>query len=436
MTILIAIIGAIMAFFTVVLVHECGHFFVARWVGIRVLRFSIGFGKSIFTYRAKSGIDYAIGILPLGGYVKMDEIAYQEKSLWARMCVVIAGPIANFILAFLVFSAVFSIGITQMKPIVGEVAAQSIAAKSHLQSGDRIVQINGWKTANWQRVVMFFVMHIGENKSFPMTVLPKNTEKPVVKYINLHQWQFDPMKPNLLSSIGITPYFPAIPPVISEILPHSPASHSALKAGDRIIALNQFQVRSWQALVTWIEQHPSQRIVVTVSRSGRVVSMPVAVGEKDKRGFLGLVPAQMVVSPSLQITERYPWYLSAKPAFEETATWVIFHLVVIKQLLLGRISLKTLGGPISIFQTAGSASLAGWLAYLQFIGLISVIIGVLNLLPIPALDGGHFIFFAIEAIIRRPVPENVQIMIINVGVILLVTLMFFATVNDVSRLLH
>lgn len=436
MTIMIAIIGAIMAFFTVVLVHECGHFFVARWVGIRVLRFSIGFGKSIFTYRAKSGIEYAIGVLPLGGYVKMDEVSYQKKSLWARMCVVIAGPIANFILAFVVFSVVFSIGITQMKPIVGEVSAQSIAAQSHLQSGDRILQIDDWKTANWQRVVMFFVMHIGENKSFPMTVLPKNTEKTVIKYMNLHQWHFDPMKPNLLSSIGITPYFPAIPPVISQILPDSPASHSALKIGDRIIALNQFQVRSWQALVKWIEQHPNRAIVVTISRSGQIVSVPVTVGEKDKMGFLGLVPAPIVVPSSLQTTERYPWYLSAKPAFAETVNWVIFHLVVIKQLLQGRISLKTLGGPISIFQTAGSASLAGWLAYLQFIGLISVIIGVLNLMPIPALDGGHFIFFAIEAVIRRPVPESVQIVIINCGVILLLALMFFATFNDVSRLLH
>ena len=451
MSAFIAIVGAIFAFFIVVVVHEYGHFIVARLVGIKVLRFSIGFGKPIFKYRAKSGVEYVIGFLPLGGYVKMQDASgapdaslsqlgssgdpFESKPLWARMAVVLAGPIANLILATVVFAIVFMLGVTQLKPIIGDVTPQSIASKAALQSGDQIMQMGNWKTNDWQRVIMFLITHIGDPKDISIRVLPHNAKTPITRTINLTHWQFDPLKPDLLSSLGVAPYFPKIPPVVSTVLADSPASKSDLRANDIIVSINQVAVSSWQDFVKWVEKHPDQTATLTVKRDNTLKQISVHIGEKNKMGFLGIHPKSIKIPENLKFKEQYPWYLTGGPSLQLTEQWMVFHLVVIKQMVMGRISMKTLGGPVSIFQTAGSASLEGLIAYLQFIALISVVLGVLNLLPIPALDGGYFMFFVIEAVIRRPLPARIQILLINVGVILLLTMMVYATINDVTRLL-
>jgi len=453
MSSLIAIIGAILAFFIIVVVHEYGHFVVARWVGVKVLRFAIGFGKPIFKHRAKSGVEFVIGWLPLGGYVKMQDAfsqsdnlpgssgdAFESKSLWARMAVVLAGPITNLILATFLFAIVYSIGITQMKPIIGEVMPHSIAAKAALKPGDQIIQMGRSKTNDWQRIVMFLITHIGDQRNLSMMVLPKNSQTPSPRTINLQHWQFNPLQPDLLSSIGLTTYFPKIPPVVSVIMPDSPAAKTDLRPNDFLLSINKQLVDSWQGLVAWVEKHPNQSTTLTVRRNGNLKNIPVMIGEKHEAGrvigFLGIQPKPIKIPDDLKFKQQYPWYLSGEPALIETAQWMSFHLIVIKQMLMGRISLKALGGPISVFQTAGSASLAGLTAYLEFIAIISVVLGVLNLLPIPALDGGHFFFFIIEAVIRRPIPTRVQVMLINMGVIFLVTIMVYATLNDFTRLLQ
>ncbi|OGT43756.1 MAG: RIP metalloprotease RseP [Gammaproteobacteria bacterium RIFCSPHIGHO2_12_FULL_40_19] len=448
---LIALIGSIFAFFIVVVIHEYGHFIVARFVGIKVLRFSIGFGKPIFKYRAKSGVEYVVGFLPFGGYVKMQDAMsaqdpsqshlgsagdpFESKSLLARMAVVLAGPIANLILATVIFAIVFMIGITQIKPIIGDVKPDSIASKAGLQSGDQIIQMGRWKTNDWQHVVMFLITHMGDKQEIPIVLLPRNTQTPITRTIHLQHWQFDPLKPDLLSSLGFTPYVPNIPPIIASILPDSPASKSDLRENDHILEINHSPVLSWQALVKWVEKHPNQSAIVTIRRNNILKRIPIQIGEKDKMGFLGIHPKSIKIPESMQIKEQYPWYLTGKPSVKLTEQWVIFHLVVIKQMLLGRISLKTLGGPVSIFQTAGMASLEGLTTYLQFIALISVVLGVLNLLPIPALDGGHFMFFVIEGVMRKSIPMRIQVLLINIGIILLLTMMVYATVNDLTRLL-
>lgn len=452
MSLLIAIVGAILAFFIVVVVHEYGHFLVARLVGIKVLRFAIGFGKPIFKHRAKSGVEYVIGFLPFGGYVKMQDIwseqdptqshlgssgvPFESKSLWARMAVVLAGPIANLILASVIFAIVFTIGVTHLKPIVGDVTKNSIASKAAFQSGDQIIQMGGMKTNHWQHVVMFLITHIGDQQDIPILVLPHNAEAPIKRMINIQHWQFDPLKPDVLSSFGISPFFPKIPPVIASILPNSPASKSDLRPNDRIVSINALPMTSWQAVVKWVEKHPNQAIIVTVQRQHELKKIPVQIGQKNKMGFLGVYPESIKIPENLQTKEQYPWYLTAGPSLKQTEQWMVFHLIVIKQMLLGRISLKTLGGPVSIFQSAGTASLEGLTAYLQFIALISVVLGILNLLPIPALDGGHFMFFVIEGVVRKPLPLRVQALLINIGIILLLTMMVYATVNDLTRLIE
>ena len=447
MSSLIAIFGAIFAFFIVVVVHEFGHFIVARWVGIKVIRFAIGFGKPILTYRGKSGVEYAIGYLPLGGYVKMQDAfsepeenvgssgtAYESKSVLARMAVVLAGPIANFILAWLIFCVVFCIGVSHIKPIVGAVSVNSVAEKAGLRSGDQIVKIQTWSVQNWQQVVMSFIENVGDRQDVSMTVMRGNPAEPIAVQLDLQHWQFDPMKPDLLASVGLTPFFPRIPPVVAWVVPHSPAEKGGLLAGDVITAVDQQPITDWQTFVKWIEKHPSQTVLVHLQRNGVAKTLSVVTGEKNQMGFLGVQSQPLAIPDSLKSTERYPWYATPTIALTEIARWGHFQLVVLKQMITGHISPKAMGGPVSIFQTAGAASLQGLVVYLQFIALISVVLGVLNLLPIPGLDGGHFVFCLIEGLTGKPLPLRVQIMLINMGMLMLILLMLYATTNDIARL--
>lgn len=447
MSSLISIMGAIFAFFIVVVVHEFGHFIVARWVGIKVIRFAIGFGKPILKYRGKSGVEYAIGYLPLGGYVKMQDtfsaseenvgsagVSYESKSVLARMAVVLAGPIANFMLAWIIFCIVFCIGVSHVKPIVGAVSPNSVANQAGLKSGDRIVTVKTWPIQSWQQVAMSFIENVGNPKAVPVTVMRGDSVKPIVVQLDLQHWRFDPMRPDLLDSLGLTPFFPPIPPVIAFVVPHSPAEKGGLMPKDVITAVNQSPISDWQTFVKLIEKYPNQPVTIHIERHGVAKTISLVVGEKNRMGFLGVQSSPIHIPKSLKSMERYAWYATPVVALTEIARWTSFQLIVLKQMIMGRISSKAMGGPVSIFQTAGEASLQGLVAYLQFIALISVVLGVLNLLPIPGLDGGHFVFCLIEGVIGRPLPVRVQIMLINMGVLMLILLMLYATTNDIVRL--
>lgn len=454
MSTFIAIFGAIFAFFVVVVMHEYGHFIVARWIGIKVLRFSIGFGKPLFSHRAKSGVEYVIGYLPLGGYVKMQDAfsqentaennmgstgtAFEKKSVLARIAVVIAGPFANLILAAFLFFIVNIIGVTNLKPIIGTVLPNSIAARAQLKSRDHITQINHWKIQSWQDVAIALLENRGEKAAAAITVLSQKTQQLSTHFVDLQNWQFDPVKPDLLTSFGVTPLLPPIPPIIAAIIPNAPAAKSALQVEDRIVSINHQPIATWEMGVNRIERHPNQTVRMTIQRGSQLKILSVQLGERQLNGktvgFLGVEPKWQKIPGNLQIHTQYSWYAAGLPALETVAHWVVFHLIVVKQLVLGKMSLKSLSGPVAIFQTAGSASLAGLTNYLQFIALISIVLGVLNLMPIPALDGGHLLFCLIEGVIRRPIPLRLQLLLINLGMILLISLMVYATSNDLIRL--
>lgn len=346
MSLFLAIVGAIFAFFIVVLIHEAGHFMVARWLKIRVFRFSVGFGKPIFRYVGKDDIEYVIGILPLGGYVKMDD---NYPSPFARILVALAGPVANFILAVVVFAITFSIGISTLKPIIASVSPHSIAARAGIKPGDQIVRMDDAPAYGWPAVVMGLVTHMGDSDPLTAQVMRNHGRTLKTVFLDMRQWSFDPIKPNLLQSFGVKP---------------------------------------------------------------------------------------RITKPPALHREQYPFYRAWVPAIDETKKWTVFQWIVLKKVVMGQISLKTLGGPVSIFHTAGSATLAGLTAYLQFIALISVTLGFFNLLPIPALDGGHFLISLIEIVTQKPVSMRVQILLINIGITFLFLLMFYATTNDVLRLFH
>lgn len=452
MSTLISILAAVFAFFIIVLIHECGHFFVARWLNVKVHQFSIGFGKALYSRTAKSGVTYAIRLLPLGGYVQMADSnvnppqdipgsagePLDKKPLWARFLVVIAGPFVNIVLAILLIWFLYVIGLTQVKPVVGQVTPQSIAAKALLKPNDQIVSVGKWETHNWQQVLMTLLMHLGDQKPLPLVVTQPDDKQPEVKMLELNSWQFNPQQPALLQSLGITPKRPKVPPVIAQVITGSAAYHH-LQAGDKILAINDKKIMNWYQFVQIIQNKPNQDVRITFQRSDKIQSATIKVGAhrvgQKKFGYLGVSPKIPQIPLDLRNNVKHSVLGAWRPAFMEIWRLTYFHYVILKQMIKGDISLKVLGGPISIFQSAGYASKAGIKPYLGFLALISLVIGVLNLLPIPGLDGGHLLFYLIELVTRKPPPPKIQYAITVLGFGFLIFVMVYATMNDLLRLL-
>lgn len=450
MDIAISIIGAILVIFVVILIHELGHFAVAKWSGVTVERFSIGFGRPIWLHRAKSGTEYALGILPFGGYVKMlgegdtdvpladASGAYNRKSVWTRMAIVLAGPFMNFLLAVFMFWIIFMLGITTIKPVVGQVIPNSVAATAGMKSGDAIVKVGRIHTRSWQRIVMSLIGHVGSHRDLSMTVQPPQSEQLKTLQLDLRQWQLDPVKPDFLTSLGIKPFRPDYPAIIAKVFPKSAAARAGMRVGDHIVAFDGQPVKDMMALVERVKSQPGRKATVTVVRNGKRLVLSAVVGKREVEGkqigFLGFLAKPPKWPKGMVERMQYSPIGAFGVASREVATLTWFHVIVLRKMFVGDISVRTLGGPITIFHSAGKASHGGWRVYLGFIAFISIALGFINLLPIPGLDGGHFVFYVIEAVTRRPVPERIQSWAIKIGIVLLIMLMIFATMNDVLRL--
>ena len=447
------IIAAIAAILGVILLHELGHFLVARAVGVKVLKFSIGFGKSLWSYRSKkTDTEYVLAILPLGGYVKMlgeegDQTltptersqAFSLKPVWARFCIAAAGPVVNFLLAIILFWAIFIQGVTHIRPVIGKVVSGSIAEKAGVPADVQIIQIDHLHTPNWQRVMMAIIARAGDHGY--MRLLAKSSDGVTKAYeLNLRHWQYDARNPDFIKSLGITPFVPAFPAVIDEVMADSPAAKAGLRTGDRITALDGVSIQNWLDMVKWIQARPGQTVMLSVRRDHRLRQLRLTIDQQHRSdqtvvGYLGAAvkppkwPVNMLQKEDLNL-------LTASGYAVEQA-WMLtkFNLIVFGKMLVGKISLSSLGGPITVFQTAGKASQSGWSVYFGFIALISLTLGFINLLPIPGLDGGHLLFYIIEAAARRPVPERYQMISLRIGMVLLVLLMLQATYNDILRFL-
>ncbi len=452
MSLLISILAAIFAIFIVVLIHEMGHFMVARWNGVKVLKFSIGFGKALWSYRSKkSGAEYVIGMLPLGGYVRMlgeeDDVvdsselehAYSRKSVWARIAIVLAGPVINFLLALLIFWAIFLSGVTHVRPVIGKVTAGSIAAQGGLHPGDEVKRVNGMVTYSWQRVVMALISRIGDKGDLKMTVLPRGSDVVQVKRLPLKNWQFDSRKPDLLGSLGFSPYIPPIPPVVAKVLPNSPAAKAGIKPGDRVVSIDGKRVNDWIPLIKQIAKKPGATITLAVIRDGKSEQLKLRVGRHKVRGkiqgYLGVYSVPPNWPKGMIQTIQFNVFSAWVSAVTQVWTVIKFNSIAFYKIVVGKISLRALGGPITIFKTAGQASQGGWLVYFGFMAFISATLGFINILPIPGLDGGHFLFHIIEVIIRRPLSDRTQSWAIRIGLFALISIMVLATLNDLWRLL-
>ncbi|ANU37234.1 sigma E protease regulator RseP [Vibrio scophthalmi] len=441
----------IVALGILVTVHEFGHFWVARRCGVKVERFSIGFGKSIWNKIGKDGTEYTIAMIPLGGYVKMldgrvDELtedtksfAFDLKPLWKRTAIVAAGPVFNFLFAIFAYWLVFLIGVPAVKPVIGQVTPYSIAAQGGLESGMELKTISGVKTADWESVNMGLVSHIGDER-LTLTVAPANDlglEQQLT--LDISQWQFDPEKESAMSSLGFKPYTPEISLKLQTISPDGAGAVAGLQVGDTLTALNGEQIANWQQVVDAIRSNANQALELTVLRQGELIALTIVPDSRELKdgeriGFAGIAPEVAEWPQNYRFDLQFGVFESIGKAIDKTDQVIDLTISMLKKLIVGDVGLNNLSGPISIAKGAGATADYGLVYFLGFLALISVNLGIINLVPLPMLDGGHLLFFAIEAVIRRPVPEKVQEMGYRLGGAIIFTLMAVAIFNDFARL--
>ncbi|TMX32835.1 zinc metallopeptidase RseP [Vibrio rotiferianus] len=445
------LVSFIVALGILVAVHEFGHFWVARRCGVKVEKFSIGFGKSIWSKVGKDGTEYSISMIPLGGYVKMvdsriDDIpehekhlAFDQKPLWKRTSIVAAGPIFNFLFAIVAYWLVFLIGVPAVKPVIGEVTPNSIVAQAGIESGMELKSISGIKTPDWESVNMGLISHIGDD-SVTMTLSSANeVGSEVTRTLDIRDWNFDPETQSTMQSLGFKPYTPEIFTELAQVSEGGAAEKAGLQADDKIIAINGNKISKWEEVVEAIRSHPETPMELTVLRQGEEQSFTLTPGRRELAnkqlvGFAGIAPKVAEWPESYRFELQFGVFESIGKAIDKTGQVIGLTISMLKKLIVGDVGLNNLSGPISIAKGAGATADYGLVYFLGFLALISVNLGIINLVPLPMLDGGHLLFFAIEAVIRRPVPEKVQEMGYKIGGAIIFSLMALALFNDFTRL--
>jgi regulator of sigma E protease len=445
---LLAFIAAISV---LVAVHEFGHFWVARKLGVKVLRFSIGFGKPL--WRRNFGADnteFVVAALPLGGYVKMlDEReapvadherprAFNQKPLWVRSSVILAGPLFNFLFAVAAFWLMFISGVPGMKPVIGEVESASIAAQGGFQEGDEILSIDGKKTATWDDATMFLLDAALARRS-SLVEVKDVASRLQERHIDFSQAPDALAKGGLLKNLGLSVWRPKVPAIIELVLPDKPAERAGMKPGDKVIAVDGEPVEFWHEWVAYVRAHAGQEITVRVVREGELVDLqlvPEPVEEAGKVvGKIGAAVQQPKnLRNDLRVTVRYSVVDAVGRAVAKTWETSALTVRTLWGMLAGRASVENISGPLSIAQYAGYSASAGLASFLKFLAIVSVSLGVLNLLPVPILDGGHLLYNIIEWVQGRPLSEYAQQIGQQLGIVLLLLLMTIAFYNDLSRL--
>lgn len=445
----------IVALGILVTIHEFGHFWVARYCNVKVERFSIGFGKSLWQRVGQDGTQYSIGMIPLGGYVKMldsrvDDIAENEqhfafdrKSVLQRAAIVVAGPVFNFIFAIAVYWIVFLIGTPVVKPIIGVVTPHSIVAQAGIEPGMELKAVAGVETTDWEAVNMALVSHLGEKQIALTLAMPSKVEQnraqTVIKTLDLQDWNLDINNDSIIESLGFVPYSPAASTTLRYVGVGSAAERAGVKVGDRIIGVDQQSIVEWQQLVDMIQQRPGQTFPLQIERDGQQFTLNITpdVSQLENGDKIGLIG----VSPKIDDwPENYRFNLQFGPidslvkAINKTGQVVSLTISMLKKLVVGIIGLDSLSGPISIAKGAGATADYGLVYFLSFLSLISINLGIINLVPLPMLDGGHLLFLTIEAVIGRPVSEKVQEVGYRIGSVIIFSLMALAIFNDFARL--
>ena len=455
------LLSFILAISILVVIHEFGHFWVARRCGVKVLRFSVGFGKPLWSYTDKLGTEFSIAPIPLGGYVKMlderegevkpEELAqaFNQKNVWQRIAIASAGPVANFIFAIFAYWSIYMLGTSGLVPVIGKIENNSPAYEQGILAGDKILAIGDTAVDSFQEVSWQLISYIGETTLIPLTLEGKNQIQRQVS-IPIENWLTEQETPDPMKGLGISPRLLPIEAIVGEVIEGQAADKSGLKKGDKVISLivngNTEVINDWRDWVALVRQYPEQPMDLFVERSEsgelKQITLQLIPGVKKtdagkKIGFVGagLDPIAVPEVPSDWITKTQLGPIdSLVQATIKTQQLINFTLESLWKMILGDLSVKNLSGPITIAKVADSSVSSGLIAFIGFLALLSVSLGVLNLLPIPMLDGGHILFYGIEAIRGKPLSERIQLMALQLGMAMLMSLMVIAFYNDISRL--
>ena len=456
----ISVLALIVTLGILVTIHEFGHYWVARRCGVKVLRFSVGFGRAIKTWKGKDGVEFVIAPIPLGGYVKMlgqedtkvalpDDVSnferhlsFSSKSPLQKALIAVAGPAANFLLAIFVFWVLnLSYGESGIAPVISGVEDESPALLVGLKEGDEILAVDGKMTLTWQQVNLHMLSRLGETGDLRLTIRTiSNTTADV--NLPIQAWMADELEPNPISSLGILQF--SVPPVIGGVIDAGPADEGGLRAGDTVVSVSGREVGNWSSWVKEIRANPELELEVIVQRDDNQISLslvPEANYEDGAPAFgtIGAFAQQAslseLVPTEMQRNIAFGPISAIMPALQETWDKSLFVLGAIKKMVIGLISVKNINGPITIAQVAGETAAYGLEIYLGFLALLSISLGVMNLLPIPVLDGGQILFCFIEAVIRRPVPEKIQAWGLQLGLFIISSIMVLAIYNDFNRFL-
>ena len=452
MEILFTIFSFVMLISIIVGIHELGHFLVARYFSIHVLKFKIGFGKEIFSITDKRNCSYSFGVLPLGGYVQMlgennpiqgsgeglsDKKSYLDATPGERAAVTLAGPMANFFLAAIVYFFLALVGTMQLSSFIGNVLENSSADVAGLSAGDQIIEIDGEKVQVFNDLNLILSKRIGDTGNINIKFIRDGFQSST--QIGIDDWlsESDQKTPTL--DLGIQPF---LPPLVGKLQEDGPASVYGLKEGDLIKEVNGIKIATWQDLSNNLSLLPDELIEIQILRSGESINILLESssfidGDGIKKGRIGIMASNKLSDwPEKYTYEKKEGFFKALwVGVEETYKYTILIIYSIGKMISGSISADNLGGPIQISVLAGSAAKAGYITFLSMVALLSINLGLLNLLPIPILDGGQLVMIAIEKIKGSPVSEMALEYSMRIGIILVVSLMVFAFANDIARLI-
>jgi regulator of sigma E protease len=451
-SLLFTIVSFVVALAILIAVHELGHFWVARRLGVKVLRFSLGFGQPLWKrVSPKDGTEYVVAAIPLGGYVKMlDEreapvppeqlpLAFNRQPLWRRSAIVVAGPLFNFLFAILAYWLVLVSGDVGLRPLIGEVEPESVAERAGFRPGDEILAIGERTTPSWESAVYALMAEYLEGRDLAVRVRePDGSE--AMHWLASEDLVRLADDPNILGTLGLSPRRPEVPPVIGKLVPGDPAQRAGLRPGDLLVSADGQPLAGWRQWVDYVRERAGQTIRLQVRRDGQILELdltPKAVADGERS--IGRIGASVQIPEGLYDSYRVIVRLGPLEALggslDKAADLSLLMLKVIGRMLTGQASIENLSGPISIAESAGKSASFGWTHFLKFLAVVSISLGVLNLLPIPVLDGGHLFFFLLEAIKGSPLSEEFLVQGQRIGVALLLALMTLAFYVDISRLL-
>ena len=453
MDFLFSIIAFIVLVGVLVAIHEYGHFLAAKLCNVKVLRYSIGFGKVLISRkRGQDQTEYCLSAIPLGGYVQLlDERsedvpkeqqhrAFNRQSATKRIFILFAGPLANFLFAIVAYIFMFSSGIPGTVPLIGDVQPQSIAWQNNIRTGDRIVNVGDREVKTWQGALISMIGEVLDDEIIKLSVIDEsNNRKDIVLDVTGRTKELT--APNaIFSGLGFQPFQPIINPIIASVAVNSPADKAGLKSGDTLLKIDNIEVKGLEQFVELVISRPDKQVDIEIQRNGETYLTEVNLGVKDDdstKGFIGIGTTidKEQINKYLAV-EKYSFPQNFTMAIDQTNEMIVLTLNMFGKMITGQISGKNLSGPVGIAKDAGTVAKRGLIATLSFMAIISISLGILNLLPVPVLDGGQIVFVLVEKIIRRPLPEKIQIVFQQIGVGALLFLMVFALYNDLIRIFN